>query len=215
MHFLYHLFKYLQNNDFMFTWPPVFSDEQSAQNLYHSSFYQIMENDETRNQLYKQAIAKLVRDKTVVEVGTGNSAFLPRLCINARAKRVYTIEENDGAFSSSSVQIKALNLDEKIKIYKGFSQDVEIGEKGDIFLHEIIGSLGSPEGAALITEDAKKRFLKPEAQFIPYRCVTKIAPVQPLQFSLANRLADQIFNGLDILSVLFFHRLYLNTNSML
>jgi hypothetical protein len=50
VHFLYHLFKYLQNNNFMFAWTEVFTDEQSARNLYHPLFCQVMENDETRNQ---------------------------------------------------------------------------------------------------------------------------------------------------------------------
>ncbi|MGD1713985.1 hypothetical protein [Dapis sp. BLCC M172] len=86
--------------------------------------------------------------------------------------------------------IEELNLEEKIKIYQGFSQDIEIEEKCDILIHEIVGSIGSREGMVLAVDDAKNRFLKPNAEFIPYQCITKIAPVSPLKLSPEKQIVN-------------------------
>ena len=47
---------------------------------------------------------------------------------------------------------------------------------------------------ALAVNDAKRRFLKPDAQFIPYQCITKIAPVSPLKLSPEKQIVNLFLN---------------------
>ena len=65
-----------------------------------------------------------------------------------------------------------------MEIFEGFSFDIKsIPEQADVLTHELIGSMGSDEGMGAVVADAKKRFLKPNALFIPLSCKTVIAPV--------------------------------------
>lgn len=187
------LFKFLQNNNFKITFEPWHSvDIHSKNQKYSEYFYDVMEYDEVRNQAYRNVIHGLVKGKTVVEIGTGKALFLTRMCVESGARMVYTIEENDTAFESSEKLIKELGLQDKIKIYHGFSSDVTIPEKGDVFVHELIGDIATNEGLITTSIDAKERFLKPDATFIPCRCDTLISPVSAIDKSFGDMAANYI-----------------------
>lgn len=193
MTILSSVFKFLQNRNFVIVSPDWSSRNVHEKNQwYQNDFYDIMENDEVRNQAYRKVIYETVKNKIVIEVGTGKAVLLPKICVEAGAKKIYTIEENEKAFVSSKKLIQRLGLNTKIKAYQGFSVDVETEEKGDVFLHEIVGYLGSNEGMVSVTNDAKKRLLKADAQFIPYKCVTMISPVSPLKLSRKDKIANRI-----------------------
>ncbi|EGJ30253.1 MULTISPECIES: hypothetical protein [Moorena] len=185
------IFKFFQNLNFVFLsgFDKINSINENN-NLYINAMYDLMENDEIRTQAYRKVISEKVKDKVAVEIGTGKALLLPKFCVDAGVKKIYTIEENEKAFAESKKLLEELNLEEKIKIYQGFSQDIEIEEKCDILVHEIVGSIGSREGMVLAVNDAKERFLKPNAEFIPYQCITKIAPVSPLKLSPYQQIVN-------------------------
>jgi type I protein arginine methyltransferase len=197
MEIISRIFKLLQNKHFkiiMYNWSGL--DIHQKNQWYTDYFYNIMEHDEIRNKAYQKAIRDKVKNKVVVEVGTGKAICLTKMCVEHNAKRVYTIEENKKAFKSSQELIRKLNLGDQIKIYPGFSLDVELEEKGDVFLHEIIGQIASDEGIVQITADAKKRFLKSDAHFIPHRCKTMICPVSSPKISLTDKIANYLLKGI-------------------
>jgi amino acid adenylation domain-containing protein len=144
--------------------------------IYDELLYFAMTTDERRNNAYRQAIAQAVRNKTVVDIGTGGDAIQARFCIEAGARRVYAIEMLDTAFDQAKALIKRLGLEDKIILIHGDSTQVTLPEKVDVCVSELIGTIGSSEGAIALLNDAR-RFLNGSGVTIPYRSITKIAAV--------------------------------------
>jgi thioesterase domain-containing protein len=136
-----------------------------------------MIHDDARNERYRAAIRQLVRDKVVVDIGTGQDVVLARMCVEAGARKVYAIEIQEGAYQRAVRRVRRLGLEEKIMVIHGDSAHAKLPEKVDVCVSELIGAIGNSEGAAVILNDAR-RFLKEDGIMIPERCVTNIAAVQ-------------------------------------
>jgi len=144
--------------------------------IWDDLMYDIMCKDEIRMNSYRKVIERKVKNKTVVEIGTGTTAPLAIMCANAGAKKVYTIEANEDAAEKATKLIYEKGLSDRIKVIVGNAMTIELPELVDVCLSEIIGCIGSSEGAIAILNDAK-RFLKEDGTMIPERHITKIAPV--------------------------------------
>ncbi|MBF8271705.1 MAG: hypothetical protein HW380_810 [Magnetococcales bacterium] len=153
--------------------------------LYDEILYQAMTQDEVRNAVYRQAFQHLVKDKVVVDIGTGQDVVLGRMCIEAGAKRVYAIEVDAVACQEARACVAALGLEDRIHIVPGNALSAHLPELVDVSVSELIGVIGSSEGVAPVLNDAR-RFLKPGGVVIPLRCVTKVAAVR-LPAALAER----------------------------
>lgn len=168
--------------------------------VYDEVLYYAMTNDERRNRSYKAAINRAVKDKVVVEIGTGPDAILARFCIEAGAKKVYAIEILDESYDRAVRCVRSLGLEEKIILIHGDATELELPEKADVCVSEIIGAIGGSEGAAGIINNAW-RFLKEGGMMIPERSVTKIAAVslpdkileRPALTELTKRYTEKIF----------------------
>ncbi|MDQ1352213.1 MAG: hypothetical protein QG657_2519, partial [Acidobacteriota bacterium] len=145
--------------------------------LYDDFLYYAMTNDNLRNYSYKAAISRKVADKVVVEIGTGKDVILARFCVEAGARIVYAIEISEESFKKAQHTVKKLGFQDKIVLIHGDASSVEIPEKADICLSELIGTIGGSEGVAAILKIAR-RFLKENGEMIPDKCITKIAAVQ-------------------------------------
>ncbi|OAD20573.1 protein containing Beta-ketoacyl synthase, partial [Candidatus Thiomargarita nelsonii] len=144
--------------------------------VYDELLYYALTHDERRNQSYKIAMNQLVKNKIVVEVGTGKEAILSRFCVEAGAKKVYAIEIGDDAYQEAVACVNNLGLSDKIILIHGDSTQVEIPELADVCVSEIVGPIGGCEGAALLMNDAR-RFLKPKGVMLPARGVTKMVAI--------------------------------------
>ncbi len=153
--------------------------------IYDELLYHVMTNDERRNNSYKVAINECVKDKVVLDIGTGRDAILARFCAEAGAKKVYAIELLEASFNQASNRIKELGLQEQIILINGDATQVELPEKVDVCVSEIVGAIGGAEGGAYILNNAR-RFLKPEGVMIPQRSTTKIAAVNLPEEFLSN-----------------------------
>jgi len=152
--------------------------------VYDEVLYFAMTHDKKRVLRYKNAINQLVKGKSVVDIGTGKDAILARLCIEAGATIVYAIEMGREAFEQATVLIKQLGYQDKIIMIFGDALEVNLPEAVDICVSEIIGTIGSSEGAGVILNNAQ-RFLKEDGIMIPERCVTQMAAVS---------LSDELYN---------------------
>ncbi len=144
--------------------------------VYDEFLYYVLTNDRRRNHSYKVAINRLVKDKVVVDIGTGKDAILARFCAEANARKVYAIEMSEKYYNSAKACINKLGLSDKITLILGDATKVNIPEMADVCVSEIVGSIGGVEGAALILNNAR-RFLKEDGVMIPAKSITKIAAV--------------------------------------
>ncbi|HET8547435.1 MAG TPA: methyltransferase domain-containing protein, partial [Bryobacteraceae bacterium] len=153
--------------------------------IYDELLYYAMTHDEPRIAAYRAAIERVVRGKTVVDIGTGRDAILARICAEAGAERVYAIEMLDDSFEGARTLIRSLGLEDRVTLIHGDSLEVELPEKVDVCVSELIGTIASSEGVVPLLNNAW-RFLKPGGVMIPWRSETKIAAVS-LPDALAGR----------------------------
>jgi amino acid adenylation domain-containing protein len=145
--------------------------------VYDDLAYHAMTSDERRNESYRAAIRKHVRDKVVVEVGTGPEAILSRFCVEAGARKVYAIEMLPDTYAKACKRVAELGLDDRIEVILGDATKVDLPEPADVCVSEIVGGIGGSEGAAMIMNGVR-RLLKDDAVMIPRRSTTMFAPVQ-------------------------------------
>jgi acyl-CoA synthetase (AMP-forming)/AMP-acid ligase II/3-oxoacyl-(acyl-carrier-protein) synthase/acyl carrier protein len=153
-------------------WPSV-----AEHFVYDDLIYYALASDERRNQSYRKAIDRLVKGKTVVDVGTGTEAILARICAEAGAHRVYAVELGEEACRAAARRVKSLGLDDQITVLQGDVRRIELPEPVDVCVSEIVGPIGGCEGAAVLL-NAARRLLKPTGTMIPARSVTRIAAVR-------------------------------------
>lgn len=159
---------------------------------YDDVTYFFLTNDQPRNERYVDSINRAVKDKIVVEIGTGKDAILSRFCCAAGAKKVYTIEINERVYQQAKACVASLGLADKIQVILGDGQTTEIPELADICVSELLGSIASSEGVAPII-NSSRRFLKPDGVMLPSRSLTKFAAI-----SLPDNFLDHHgFNQID------------------
>lgn len=146
--------------------------------IYDRYLYTVMTADDERAIAYHAAIENIAAGKTVVEIGTGDQAHWARACAKAGAKKVYAIEENLEALKKASTLIEEEGLTNKISLLHGTSTRLELPERVDLSVSEIIGEIGSSEGVIAILNDVRQRFLKPEAKCVPQKCDTYCVPFE-------------------------------------
>ncbi|HBB34601.1 MAG TPA: hypothetical protein DDZ80_15365 [Cyanobacteria bacterium UBA8803] len=171
--------------------------------VYDAIMYYAMTYDHVRNHSYEVALKKVVKDKVVVDIGTGKDVVWAKFCAEHGALKVYAIEMQLEAYEQATSYVKSLGLSDKISVIHGDATQVQLPEKVDLCVSELIGAIGNSEGAVSILNDAR-RFLKEDGMMIPQRCVTNIAAVylpepfasQPHFSELSGYYVQQIFNQL-------------------
>jgi amino acid adenylation domain-containing protein/non-ribosomal peptide synthase protein (TIGR01720 family) len=160
--------------------------------IYDDLLYYAMTHDERRNRSYQEAINRAVKDKVVLDIGTGQDAILARFCVEAGARRVYAIELLAESFRKAKACIQRLGLEDRIILIHGDATRAQLPEKVDVCVSEIVGAIGGAEGASLIINDAW-RHLKDGGVMIPARSLTQIAAVN---LPVAKFLAQPGFTDL-------------------
>ncbi|HEY5741205.1 MAG TPA: amino acid adenylation domain-containing protein, partial [Terrimicrobiaceae bacterium] len=168
--------------------------------VYDEVLYYFMTSEEVRNAAYKEAIRRHVRDKVVLDIGTGQDAILARFCVEAGAKRVYAIEVLDDAYEKAAKLVQESGLSDRIIVIRGDSTTVQLPESVDVCTEGIIGNIGSSDGIIPIMNDAR-RWFSPNAIAIPNRCTTYFAAVElpnslhetPSFGPLPRKYAESIF----------------------
>ena len=144
--------------------------------IYDETIYRLLAGDARRNAAYRNAFKKVLNGKTVVEIGPGSELVLSRLCLEAGAKKVYAIELLEETYLQARRQIASLGLEDRIALIHGDARRVELPEKVDYCVSEIVGPIGGSEGSARIIEDCR-RFLHDPANMLPARTLTRIAAI--------------------------------------
>lgn len=125
-----------------------------------------MLNDKVRTQTFINAINEVVKEgDVVVDIGTG-TGVLAIAAARAGARKVYAIEVSLMADVAQAV-INSTEVASKITIVRGWSTQVELPEKADVLVSEIIGDDPLTESILPIYKDARRRLLKPGAKILP------------------------------------------------
>jgi protein arginine N-methyltransferase 1 len=139
--------------------------------------HKILIEDKARCESYQKAIHQVVkRGDAVVDIGTG-SGLLAFFALQAGASKVYAIERRDIIEDAKEIA-KANNFSKKIVFIKRVSTEVNLSERVDVVVSEIIGHFGIDEGILKYFNDAKRRFLKEGGRIIPSYLEIIIAPVE-------------------------------------
>ncbi len=125
-----------------------------------------MLNDRARTTSFLEAIRKTVRPgDVVVDLGTG-TGVLAMAAARAGAKRVYAIEQSSIGTAAQRL-FEANGYRDRITLVEGMSTEIDLPERGDVLVSEMIGDDPLGEKILDVTADAVKRLIKPDARLIP------------------------------------------------
>jgi precorrin-6B methylase 2 len=126
-----------------------------------------MLHDERRTSEYVAALAQTVKPCDVVlDLGTG-SGVLAIAAARAGARKIYAVEASDIADVAARVFAKN-GMADRITLLPGWSREIELPERADVLVSEIIGNEPFEEEILETTLDARRRLLKPDARLIPH-----------------------------------------------
>ena len=125
-----------------------------------------MLNDRGRTETFLRAIAEEVKPgDVVVDIGTG-TGVLAVTAARAGAAHVYAIEAGRMADAAQAV-FAASGASDRLTLIRGWSTQLDLPQRADVLVSEIIGSDPFEERVLQVTVDARRRLLKPDARLIP------------------------------------------------
>lgn len=147
--------------------------------------YEAMRDDVPRTAKFEAAIRRQLAGlpsgkAVVVDIGTGPFALLALMAARAGARRVYAIEKRPEAAAQAKEAVLKAGAQDTVVVIEGDAMQVELPERADLIVSELIGSIATQEGVEPIIQDARRRFLKEDVAgmgMIPRRCQTCVAPI--------------------------------------
>lgn len=154
-----------------------------------------MLNDKERTESFIQAIKETVTEHdVVVDLGTG-TGILAVAAARAGANHVYAIEAGEMADVAQAV-FDANGVAEKITLIRGWSTQIELPEKADVIISEIIGNDPFGERVLQTIKDARHRLLKQDARFIPSKVISYGLPITiPSGVTLDRAMTKETFEN--------------------
>lgn len=153
--------------------------------------YEVFEKDSVKYEKYQQAIEAALKDKILVEekrtkrivlmiVGAGRGPLI-RAAFNAMEKtgrrlKLIIVEKNPHAIVTLTSLINFMYKDRDITLISKDMRQLQLKEKADIIVSELLGSFGDNELSPECLDGAQ-RHLKPDGISIPCKSSTYICPV--------------------------------------
>lgn len=133
----------------------------------HWGMHLFMLKDQIRMNSYQQAIESVIRPSdVVVDIGTG-TGILAFLAARAGAKKVYAIERNMEILNLAKELSSINHMCNIVQFIHGDSRNINLPEKADVIISELIGIFAVDENMLPVLLDARNRFLKPDGRIIP------------------------------------------------
>ncbi len=172
-------------------WFPLSEDILS----WDDDFHELMLRDHLRMVSYEAAIKEVVKPcMTVADIGTG-TGILALWALEAGAKHVYGIEANPVRIPQALQRIVNAGYSERFTVHNALSYDVNLQERVDIIISEILGNLGDNEDMTPILADARTRFLKENGKVLPQKVTTYLTPVSSVKAH--QQVKDKVCKGIN------------------
>jgi hypothetical protein len=127
-----------------------------------------MLDDRRRTAAFIEALGDIVTENdVVVDIGTG-TGILAAAAARAGARRVYALEATPIAGRARAL-LRANGLQDRVTLVEGWSTKVELPERADVAVTEILGDEPLGERILEATLDARRRLLKENPRLIPSR----------------------------------------------
>jgi precorrin-6B methylase 2 len=158
-----------------------------------------MLHDDRRTDDFISALSAAVRPGDVVlDIGTG-SGVLAVAVARAGARRVYAVEATDIAAVAARV-FEANGVQDRVTLVPGWSRQIELPERADLLVAEVIGNEPLEEEILETTLDARRRLLKSRARLVPHALELLARPLllpeAEIRQRVFGRAAVQRWHGL-------------------
>lgn len=192
------LFYWLEHRGLVLVTPP--GDASSLGEMIEETFspfvYELMNQDKARNDAYADVLVRsdALRGKRVLDIGTGATLTLSMMAMAGRPARIDAIEAKRSSFEEATAFLKKQSRSDRecVHLHHGFSSDVTLPERAEVLIHELIGTIASAEGVAVILADAQERLLTPDARIYPMLQETRLVPVCPPALSATAALISRL-----------------------
>jgi len=136
--------------------------------------------DRSRVSAFERAISEVVRPGDVVlDLGSG-TGILGLFALRAGASRVYATDAS--GLTQLEREIFAANgFADRVVYIKGLSTRVELPEKAQVIVGDLIGRFGIDGGLVEYYADARRRMAVPGARNVPSRVELYVAPVEAVE----------------------------------
>lgn len=154
-------------------WPP-FSESLVE---WDDAFHDLMLGDRLRMVAYRKAIFETVSPGDVVlDLGTG-TGILSQWALEAGAARVFGIDLSAPILAHAVERMAGAGFAERFEPICKLSYDVELPQKVDVLISEIIGNMADNEDFQPILRDAIARFVRPGGAVLPRTTSSYLVPV--------------------------------------
>jgi type I protein arginine methyltransferase len=154
-------------------WPP-FSESLLD---WDEAFHDLMLGDRLRMTAYRKAIFEAVRPGDVVlDLGTG-TGILSEWALEAGAQRVFGVDLSAPILAHATERIRAAGFADRFEPINALSYDVQLPQRVDVLISEIIGNLADNEDFQPILRDAIARLVKPGGVILPRTTTSYLVPV--------------------------------------
>lgn len=133
--------------------------------------------DRVRLEAFRRAIEAKVRPGAVVlDLGAG-TGILGLMACRAGAGRVYAVDAGP-VIGIALRAAEANGFGDRVVGVRGMSTRVELPEKADLVVADLVGGFGVEAGILEYFEDARARHLRPGAATVPEAITIEMAPVE-------------------------------------
>jgi precorrin-6B methylase 2 len=132
------------------------------------ALHRLLLRDEYRTLSYLEGLRAVVQPTDIVlDIGTGSGVLAAGAAL-AGARHVYAVEAGSMAKTARRI-FEANGLADRITVIEGWSTEIELPERADVLVSEIISNGVFGQNILNVTRDAWRRLLKPNAHVIPNR----------------------------------------------